>query len=362
MNIFFKCSVFLLFSLTSLTGFSQQHIKPNNKKITYMGRVAVSKESATFYWPGTSATINFTGTSIKASMKSLKQKGFFYAIVDNDEAKAFKFESDSIKKNITLAENLSEGKHSLQLYKLSNSTSANVFYGFEIDGKAKLLKPSNLPKRKIEFYGNSITAGHGVDVQPGMKDAGQPELFNNYYTYAALTARHFNAQSSIIARSGIGVMVSWFPEIMPEVYDRLDPFDPFKKWDFGKFTPDVVVINLFQNDYWLTNRPDHPEFKRRFGTTRATEDFIIKSYQDFVSSIRAKYPKAYIICALGNMDATDPGSKWPGYIEKAVAGLKDGKIYTVFFPYKKTPNHPNRKEQQLMADELIHFIDKTVKW
>lgn len=362
MTIFFKHTLALLFSLTCLTSFSQLQVKPNNQKITYMGRIAATEDSATFYWPGTSATINFIGTNIKVTMQSLREKGFFYAIVDNDETKAFKFGLDSIKKTITLAENLSNGKHSLQLYKLSNNTSANIFYGFEIGGKAKLCKPSKLPKRKIEFYGNSITAGHGVDVPEGKGDSGRPEFFNNYYTYAALTARHFEAQSSTVARSGIGIMVSWFPEIMPEVYDRLDPFDSTSKWDFSKYTPDVVVINLFQNDYWLTNNPNHEQFKRRFGTTKPTEYFIIKSYQDFVSSIRAKYPNAHIICALGNMNATELGSKWPGYIEKAIAGLNDQKIYSVFFPYKKTPGHPNKKEQQAMADELIHFIDKKIKW
>jgi hypothetical protein len=340
----------------------QLEIKPNNGKITYMGRVAVNDDSAAFYWPGTSATINFIGTSIKVSMKSLREKGFFYAILDNDEAKAFKFESDSIKKDITLAENLQRGKHSLQLYKLSNNTSVNFLYGFEIGGKAELLNPSKLSKRKIEFYGNSITAGHGVDVPPGMRETGAPQFFNNYYTYAALTARHYKAQYSFIARSGIGIMFSWFPEIMPEVYDRLDPFDSSQKWDFSKYTPDVVVINLFQNDYWLTNMPNHEQFKQRFGTTKPTEDFIIKSYQNFVASIRAKYPHAHIICALGSMNATEAGSKWPGYIEQAVAGLKDEKIYTVFFPYKETAGHPNKKEQQAMADRLIQFIDKKVKW
>lgn len=362
MNNFLKHILVLLFLLTCLNSFSQLQIKPNNEKITYMGRVAVNEESSTFYWPGTSATINFIGTSIKVTMKSLREKGFFYAIVDNNEANAFKFGSDTIKKTITLAENLPNGKHSLKLYKISNQNSANICYGFEIGGKAKLRNPSKLPKRKIEFYGNSITAGHGVDFPKEMKNSGLPEYYNNYYTYAALTARHFKAQSSFIAWGGIGIMVSWFPQIMPEVYDRINPFDATSKWDFSKYTPDVVVINLFQNDYWLVDNPNHEQFKRRFGTTKPTEDFIIKSYQNFVSSIRGKYPKAHIICALGNMNATEEGSKWPGYIEKAIAGLNDQKIHSVFFPYKKTPGHPNKQEQKAMADQLIRFIDKTIKW
>ncbi len=126
------------------------------------------------------------------------RKGFFYAIVDDDAAKGFKFRSDSTKKTVTLAENLPNGKHSLQLYKLSNNTSANMLYGFEIGGKAELLKPAKLPKRKIEFYGNSITAAHGVDVPTGMRESGIPEEFNNYYTYAALTAPTF--QRTILHR------------------------------------------------------------------------------------------------------------------------------------------------------------------
>ncbi len=348
--------------ILSINCSAQLAVKPGNTKIAYMGRVKTSADSTSFYWPGSSATINFVGTGVKASMRSLHEAGYYYAIVDGDAAKAYKFGADSSRKEFVLASGLTAGKHTLQLYKLSNNTSEDIFYGFSIDGDAKLLDRAKLPKRKIEFYGNSITAGHGVDVPPGMKETGAPEYFNNYYTYAALTARHFQAQYSCIARSGIGIMVSWFPEIMPEIYNRLDPTDPSSQWDFAKYTPDVVVLNLFQNDYWLVNNPNHEQFKRRFGSTKPSEEFIINAYQNFVASIRSKYPKAQIICALGNMNATEPGSKFPGYIEQAVARLKDDRIHTCFFPYKNTGGHPNKAEQQRMADQLISFIDKTVKW
>ena len=362
MNIRLKISLLFLILVISLPSFAGLTIKPSDKNVSYMGRVAVSSDSASMFWPGTSATIHFKGTAVKVDMMSAQEPGYFYAIVYNDASKALKFGIGFKRDTIQLASGMADGEHTLMLYKLSNCTSENRIYSFELAGNAELLSPAKLPSRKIEFYGNSITAGHGVDVPDGMNDSGKPEYFNDYYTYAGLTARHFNAQYSCIARSGIGVMISWFPEIMPEVYNRVNPADPASKWDFSKYTPDVVVINLFQNDSWLVNHPEHPQFKARFGETKPTAEFIVKSYSDFVSTICTKYPNAQIICALGNMDATKQGSKWPDYIQKAVVGLNDPKIHTTFFAYKNTPGHPKKLEQQAMADQLIQFIDKNIKW
>jgi len=123
-----------------------------------------------------------------------------------------------------------------------------------------------------------------------------------------------------------------------------------------------VVINLFQNDAWITNMPTHDQFKRRFGTQKPSEDFIIRSYQNFVGSVRRVYPKAQIICMLGNMDITREGSPWPGYVQKAVQGMNDPHIYTLVVPYKNTPGHPKTEEQRAMGEKLISFIDANIKW
>jgi hypothetical protein len=62
------------------------------------------------------------------------------------------------------------------------------------------------------------------------------------------------------------------------------------------------------------------------------------------------------------MDATKEGSPWPGYVKQAVEQLHDSKMYTLFFPYKNTGGHPKVAEQKIMANELIEFIDKNIKW
>jgi hypothetical protein len=42
--------------------------------------------------------------------------------------------------------------------------------------------------------------------------------------------------------------------------------------------------------------------------------------------------------------------------------LHDPKLYTHFFPYKNASGHPNVVEQKIMAESLIQFIDKNIKW
>ena len=335
-------------------------ISYNNKNIDYVGRFSMNNDSATIiYWSGTSIEINFEGTEIGATLKDEFGSNFFYVIIDNDIY--YKINPDTNKNVYKLASNLSSGKHTLKLVKLTECTHGKTwFYGFSIDGNGKLLPAKQPRKKKMEFYGNSITSGFSLeDVN---SDSGNPKYFNNYYTYAAITARNFNADYHCISKSGIGLMLSWFPIIMPEMYDRIDPEDSIHKWDFTKYTPDIVVIKILQNDSWLIHNPEHAQFKARFGNTAPNEDYIINCYKNFLLSIRNKYPEAHIICALGGMDATKENAVWPTYIKKATTQLNDSKIYTLFFPYTGIKTHPKKNEHIAMATILINFINENIKW
>jgi len=212
----------------------------------------------------------------------------------------------------------------------------------------------------MEFYGNSITVGSAIEDREG--NSGRGTLTNNYLSYGALTARHFNAGYSCISRSGIGLMVSWSTPIMPEIYYRLNPFDKDSQWDFSTGIPDIVVVNLMQNDAALFEMPEYDQFKKRFGDKAPGEDFIVAKYKEFIETLRSKYPSAHIICALGSMGAVKLGSPWPGYIKKAVTLLNDKKVYTLFFPYINVDRHPNVEEHKKMADQLIAFIESNIKW
>jgi hypothetical protein len=334
-------------------------ISPASDSIRITGRVNRVADSVGIYWPGTKISFRFTGNKVSALLSDEAGNNYFNIVIDGDSVRFFKLKAG--KSEYILAEGLAPGIHQIDLIKRSEWDKGDSwFHGLLVHNVE--LKPLSSPsKRTIEFFGNSITAGYAIEDNTG-GDSPDSTFTNNHYTYAAITARHFNADYYCTVKSGIGITISWFDMIMPELYDRLDPSDSLSRWDFTKVQPQVVVINLLQNDSWLVNLPDHESFKRQFGKKKPSPDLIIKAYQEFVKSIRAVYPNAHIICALGSMDATREGSPWPGYVVKAVSNLKDDKVHTLFFPFTGKGGHPRVDDNEKMAKILIDYIHKNVQW
>jgi len=333
----------------------------SNPELDYSGRVNFdNKEGAEFYWTGTSIKMNFEGENVSAILKDETGDNYYNVIIDN-KLKAI-IQPDTIKKTYTLAYNLSKGKHTIELFRRNDwNRGKTQFYGFKINSHAKLLPKTESTSRKIEFYGDSISVGYANEDTSG---ADSPLGFNtnNYLSYAALVARHYDAKYQCICKSGTGVTVSWHPLTMDELHNRLVPLHAESLWDFSLYQPEIVVLNLFQNDSWLVNLPEHKEFKKRFGTTAPTDKYIVEAYQTLVSKIRSHYPQANIICTLGSMDAVKNGSKWRDFIEMAVCKMKDQKIFTHYMPYNNSKGHPSILDHQQMAKSLIKFIDQNIKW
>lgn len=334
-------------------------ITPSHKKIKAEGRVAIAKDgTAEVYWPGSGFTTTFKGTGISVDLKDERGYNYFNVIIDDSLTGCILISRK--KTTYILAAGLRDTIHTVQLLKRADWFRGKTWiYEFNVPPGTTLLRTP--PRtRMIEFFGNSITVG--AAVEDTLKDRGDSTFTNNYRSYASITARHFNANYSCIASSGIGLMASAGNLIMPDIYNRLDPDDSLSSWKFQGQKPGIVVINLFQNDSWIVNSPDFVQFKRRFGTQAPTEEFIVNAYKKFVAIIRSNYPKASIICTLGSMDAVKPGSPWPGYITKAVAALADPEVHTFFFDFHQSNAHPKIRTQQKMAEALIHFISNNIKW
>ena len=335
-------------------------VSANTPHYLYSGRIDFTdKKAPKISWAGSSIKANFTGTSLAVKLDDQLGKNFFNIIVDGKTQHPYVLEAKQGAQTYVISRALSAGKHSVEIYKRTEGEEgATAFNGLLLDADAKLLAPPVRPTRRMEIYGDSITSGMGNEGA----DNGADHLLNeknNYWAYGAITARNLNAELHTISQSGIGIMISWFPFVMPQFYDQLSAVgDNNSQWDFSQWTPDVVVINLLQNDSWLIDRDKRLQ-------PLPSDAQRVQAYVNFVRSIRAKYPTAQIICALGSMDAT-ANDKWPDYIVAAVARMrtenKDTKLDTIFFEFTGFGGHPRIAQHQQNAEQLTAFIKQKMAW
>jgi hypothetical protein len=351
-------AAFLLFVAPAL--FAGTPISPADQHLQYIGRIDFANPAAPqITWPGTSIAANFTGAYLAVTLDDQWGKNYFNVFID-DAAQPIVVAAEKGEKTYVVAAKLTPGRHRFLLTKRTEGEEgATAFKGVELSDHARLLDPPPRLKRKIEFFGDSITSGM-ANESPDDGPDNLPKDKNNFMAYDAITARNLNAELHVTSQSGIGVLISWFPFTMPQFYGQLSAVGlNDSKWDFSAWTPDVVVINLFQNDAWLIDR------EKRLNPV-PTDDQRVQAYVDFVKTIRGKYPKAYIVCALGSMDAVKEGSKWPGYVSAAVARIKadnpQENIDTLFFDFTGYTAHPRVKQHRANAEKLTGFIKQKMGW
>lgn len=352
----------LLCVVACTTPNEQQFVPVDNEGITYVGRIsrAIDNEIR-FTYPGVSIDAQFTGTSVAVCVKP--NSGFFMVELDNQEP--YKVEVSETDSVLTLSQSLAEGKHHLRLiYAQEGYEQLPAFRGLLIDKNAKMLEPTIQPNRRIEFIGNSITCGYGVEADSASEHFSY-STENHYYTYAAITARTLNAQELVVARSGIGIYKNYGGPItgtkgftMPDKYELTlftdEAVKPeMERWNHTLYIPDVVCLNLGTND-----------------TSLDTYDTLLmkNAYINFVMHLRSTYPNAKIILLCGSMMNGNALSSCKAVLNEVLDDLHDGNVYRFDFTAQDgslgygADWHPSKRQQQLMADELIPFIREIMNW
>ena len=205
---------------------------------------------------------------------------------------------------------------------------------------------------KIEFIGDSITCGYGVEGKRSEAFSTSTENFTKSYAY--LTAKALDADYTTCCYSGYGIVSGYSAdgkkndkELMPVCYGLTSDFkDYYSDWDFSDKC-DVVVINLGTNDMnYVAADP------------KAHGSEFVEGYKAFLQTVREKNPDVPIICTIGTMG----GDEIYKLIESAVSELGDGNI-TSFFSPTQSPlddmgpdGHPSKKTQQYIADILAGKI------
>lgn len=255
------------------------------------------------------------------------------------------------------------GVNDVTIFKQQDACHVFTLHGLAVAEDAVLLPLPERPARRIEVYGDSVSAG---EVSEAAHWAGQPDgdhqgqYSNGWWSYAAIAARKLNAELHDVAQGGISLQngTGYFnaPNYlgMLSCWDKsaYDPtYGPVKSWDFARYRPHVVIIAIGQNDAHPVNFMEEDEHGPL--ACRWRED-----YARLVRLIRAKYPKAEIILTTTILNHAH---QWDDAIDTVCVELRREDAHIHHFLYAKngcgTPGHIRAAEAEGMAEELCGFIE-----
>lgn len=330
-----------------------------------------------FNWTVAGFEVTFEGTGLEAQLVSgtgdtEDNHVFLYVLVDGDDEPAPEklLELDGEAKWYTLCEGLEAGRHTVKVVRRdeidTTGKKTSGIAAYRVLGGDKLLEPPAQAERKIEAFGDSITAGMGI------KDANGKEAGDGYQTYAAYAARKFGADLNVTAISGNGLISSMFGGPLYNIPERFAWTDEFNggsngkvKWDYSKYQPDVVIINLGTNDVAGIGTEEDKEAGRKNFTH---QDFV-DEYVRWALEIREVYPNCKILGTLGAM-AYNRMNLFPDIEEAAKQvneQLGEEVFYTLWLEEERGEGmieggHPSAAAHAIYGEAVVNKITEMTGW
>ena len=337
----------------------------DNKCFSYMGRIDFSTAGEPlFIYAGSMVKAKFTGTKISVIIKNqpMGEYSSLGAVVDGIQYKLDLVQDDK-ERSYLVADNLPDGVHSLTVFKRQAAAHYFHFCGVELDEKAEIISADESCKLKLEVFGDSVSAGEVTEavyytehVDP---DDHKGVYDNSWFSYPLMTARKLNAYIHNNSQGGIALFdkTGYFcgPETetmlgVESTYDKLSyvPYSPqgMTQWDFSRYTPDVLVIAIGQNDQNPNPAAIHdPDYAKKWR----------EKYKEIVTDLQSKYNGVKVVLILTVLMHEEIWDEQLDLIERELA---DENVRHLRFKRcgKATPGHPRIPEQEEMAEELSEFI------
>ena len=348
---------------------------PSEACVRAIGRTKEQDDTLWLVHSGTGAEFSFVGTLATITMRpdSMLNSGMDgqarIAIYVNGERVVDEM-VNKLEKSYTVFESDTPQECTVRVIKLSEAANSTVGIAkIEVTSIGDIV-PTENSDRLIEFVGDSITCGYGVD------DENKEHHFSTTTeditrTYAYKTAQALGADYSMVSFSGYGIISGYSgngervsEQTLPQYYDKLGfsygaymgtYYAQDVAWDFAKRQPDVIVINLGTNDHSYVK-----------GDADKEEEYII-GYVEFLKKVRAYNPDATILCTLGIMGA----ELYPAVteaVERYMAETGDVSVYAMSFEVQSASDgyaadwHPTETTHEKASHRLTAEIQNIMGW
>lgn len=353
--------IFLLISSVDGDGKMQNELylreyKPTAQYVKHLGRtyfdgsgllLSYSGSGFEFYCEGTYAEITLSSQDVASADRAPR-----YAVFVNGKSVC----DETLTGEKTLYLTLTQKSSVVRLVKLSEAMYSSIYVsGISVCSNSDI-EPTEKSALSIEFIGDSITCGYGIDA--GTVGYFSTSTENCTKTYAYLTAQNLGADYSAICYSGYGVYSGYTlggrnPAVLLPEYKKAYYTDEIGRWSFAENQSDVVVINLGTNDASYCA-----------GSTYLRGQFV-SAYKELLSAVRENNPAAHVLCILGDMNNSMFSS-----IEKAVDEYKnetgDSRVTAFTVDFKMGENeividgHPGEMSNRIAADFLTAKIREII--
>ncbi len=358
--------VLVLFTAAPVLAADFNFYPADDELLRYSGRVDFSDPAAPLLIGSASfVEVSFSGDSCLILLRKMHATGHQYVSVelDGEYLERLKVTEDSLV-GFTIKPKRHAKRHYLKLYKATEAQNGSIAFAGIHTGK--LHKLPKMPSRSIEFIGNSITCGMGVDWKEIPCGSGLwYDQHNAYWAYGPRAARALDAQFVLSSVSGIGIYRNWngVGPVMPAVYDNLYLNEKIKsKWNPEGFDPDLVSICLGTNDF---SDGDGARERKPFDSTQFTSEYIA-----FVERIYDRYPETQICLLTSPMVSGEKGDKFLNCLEAVRAHFAksrgDKKEIAIYNFSSIVPQgcdtHPDKEDHDKMAQQLIPFYEEVMGW
>lgn len=338
-------------------------LNPKDSRLVYCGRIDMEQEEGPlFVFPASFVRFKMSGKVGLAKIKN--QRDYFQntiGVLVNGVYMGKLLLADEGETLIDFSGFLTGELSEVTLYKTQDGCHQFHLQELWVAQDAVVEAGTPLPKRRIEVYGDSISAGELSELMD-LVASPDPENHqglpsNSYYSYSWFLARKLNACLHDIAQGGIALKngQGWYdgPNYlgMESVYDKISyqpRFGKVKNWDFGAYIPQLVIVAIGQNDANPVNYMAQ-DYEGSQGQKWREE------YKAWIQQLMRLYPKAYIVLTTTILNH-DEG--WDRAIEQVCRELESPRVK--HFLYEKngcgTPGHVRAPEAERMAAQLAAYV------